>query len=77
MHRKIIEYKVVGSHDDRRLEKIVNLEIVEGWQPLGGVFFKPQHEHFDIPEGHGGWGGSGAKSIIFSSYMQALVKYAD
>ncbi len=36
--RLIVEYKIIETKDDaRKLQKEVNKQIAEGWEPLGGV----------------------------------------
>ena len=35
--RKIVEYVVLVKSTAERLEDLVNIKLLDGWQPLGGV----------------------------------------
>ena len=48
--RKIIEYVVLVKSTSGRLEDLVNIKLMDDWQPLGGVstLIKPNNEIYFI-----------------------------
>ena len=46
--RKIVEYIVVVKSTPERLTDLVNVKLIDDWQPLGGVstLVKPNGVHF-------------------------------
>ena len=48
--RKIVEYVVVVKSTPERLDDTVNMQLMNGWQPLGGVstLVKPNNDIYFI-----------------------------
>ena len=48
--RKIVEYVVLVKSTSERLEDLVNTQLMNGWQPLGGVstLVKPNSDIYFI-----------------------------
>ena len=48
--RKIVEYVVLVKNTPERLEDLVNMKLLDDWQPLGGVstLIKPNNEIYFI-----------------------------
>ena len=48
--RKIVEYVVLVKSTPERLEDLVNIKLIDDWQPLGGVstLMKPNGDIFYI-----------------------------
>ena len=48
--RKIVEYIVLVKSTPERLEDLVNIKLIDDWQPLGGVstLVKPNSDIFYI-----------------------------
>ena len=48
--RKIVEYVVVVKSTPERLDDLVNMKLMNGWQPLGGVstLVKPNNDIYFI-----------------------------
>jgi hypothetical protein len=60
--KKIIDYKITEESSEYSLAKIVNKDMQEGWQPLGGVNLIPYYDAI----------GQG-----YINYVQAMVKYEE